>query len=185
MGKETMLHNLKKEKMQRSQQQEKQQQMKQQHPVRRSQRLKNKQASKMNDFEAFSMKPNPGQLLQQQKVFVDGTNNSETKPLIIIVEEAQMDCDKKHDGPEDEADLSAPEYARDITSWYKTVENAEFQQTLIKKEYISTRFQADLNESMRRILMDWLFNVHRRFQLIPRALYLAIYILDGYLSKVA
>ena len=34
---------------------------------------------------------------------------------------------------------------------------------------------------MRAILIDWLVDVHYRFNLIPDTLYLTIYIIDAYL----
>jgi len=43
----------------------------------------------------------------------------------------------------------------------------------------------DLNESMRCILLNWLYNVHRRFKLLDKTLFLGVYIFDAYLSKVA
>jgi hypothetical protein len=42
--------------------------------------------------------------------------------------------------------------------------------------------QPDINVKMRSILIDWLIEVHRRFELMPETLYLTINILDRYLS---
>ncbi len=42
--------------------------------------------------------------------------------------------------------------------------------------------QPDINVRMRSILVDWLIEVHRRFELMPETLYLTINILDRYLS---
>lgn len=42
--------------------------------------------------------------------------------------------------------------------------------------------QLEINVRMRSILVDWLIEVHRRFELTPKALYLTINILDRYLS---
>jgi len=88
-----------------------------------------------------------------------------------------MDCDHGNAGD----DLHFPDYAAEIVMWYRECEVREFQSNLIKPDYISTKFQPDLNETMRCILLDWLFNVHRRFQLGDRTLYL----LDAYLSRVS
>lgn len=43
--------------------------------------------------------------------------------------------------------------------------------------------QPDINVKMRSILIDWLIDVHRRFELTPETLYLTINIVDRYLSK--
>lgn len=42
--------------------------------------------------------------------------------------------------------------------------------------------QPDINVKMRSILVDWLIEVHGRFELMPETLYLTINILDRYLS---
>jgi hypothetical protein len=42
--------------------------------------------------------------------------------------------------------------------------------------------QPEINVRMRSILVDWLIEVHRRFELMPETLYLTINILDRYLS---
>lgn len=43
-------------------------------------------------------------------------------------------------------------------------------------------FQPELNHKMRAILVDWLIEVHRKFELMPESLYLTINILDRFLS---
>ena len=42
--------------------------------------------------------------------------------------------------------------------------------------------QPEINSKMRSILMDWLTEVHRKFELMPETLYLTINIVDRYLS---
>jgi len=34
--------------------------------------------------------------------------------------------------------------------------------------------QTDINEKMRSILIDWLFEVHQKFKLMPETLYLTV-----------
>ena len=43
--------------------------------------------------------------------------------------------------------------------------------------------QPDINTKMRSILIDWLIDVHRKFELMPETFYLTVNILDRYLSK--
>eukprot|EP00993_Chasmostoma_nieuportense_P001220 NODE_2119_length_1274_cov_21.291194_g2015_i0.p1 GENE.NODE_2119_length_1274_cov_21.291194_g2015_i0~~NODE_2119_length_1274_cov_21.291194_g2015_i0.p1 ORF type:complete len:298 (-),score=62.95 NODE_2119_length_1274_cov_21.291194_g2015_i0:356-1249(-) len=43
--------------------------------------------------------------------------------------------------------------------------------------------QADVNEKMRAILIDWLVDVHLKFKLLPETLYLAVDIIDRYLDR--
>lgn len=47
-------------------------------------------------------------------------------------------------------------------------------------EYIGS--QPELNTSMRSILVDWLIEVHHKFELNPETLYLTINIVDRYLE---
>ena len=42
--------------------------------------------------------------------------------------------------------------------------------------------QTDVNEKMRAILIDWLIDVHQKFELSPEALYLTINLIDRFLS---
>nr|KJB46184.1 hypothetical protein B456_007G351700 [Gossypium raimondii] len=42
--------------------------------------------------------------------------------------------------------------------------------------------QTDINEKMRAILIDWLIDVHQKFELSPEALYLTINLIDRFLS---
>lgn len=42
--------------------------------------------------------------------------------------------------------------------------------------------QPDLNAKMRSILVDWLIEVHRKFDLMPETLYLTVNIVDRFLS---
>ena len=47
-------------------------------------------------------------------------------------------------------------------------------------DYIDS--QPEINESMRAILVDWLIDVHRKFELSPETLYLTINIVDRFLA---
>lgn len=42
--------------------------------------------------------------------------------------------------------------------------------------------QRDINPKMRSILIDWILEVHHKFELMPETLYLTTYIIDRYLS---
>ena len=44
------------------------------------------------------------------------------------------------------------------------------------------KFQTDINSKMRAILIDWLIDVHLKFNFKPETLYITIYIIDSYLS---
>jgi hypothetical protein len=44
--------------------------------------------------------------------------------------------------------------------------------------------QTEITANMRFVLVDWLVEVHRRFDLTPETLYLGVHVLDAYLSRV-
>ncbi|XP_060197082.1 G2/mitotic-specific cyclin S13-7-like [Lycium barbarum] len=71
--------------------------------------------------------------------------------------------------------LAAVEYVEDIYNFYKLTEDEGRV-----NDYMN--FQPELNHKMRAILVDWLIEVHRKFELMPESLYLAINILDRFLS---
>jgi hypothetical protein len=88
------------------------------------------------------------------------------------------------EGPEipdlDKEDIDDPvmvaEYVRDIFDYYRELE----LKTQPNPEYMDS--QADLEWSMRAILVDWLVEVHSRFHMLPETLFLAVNIIDRFLS---
>lgn len=45
------------------------------------------------------------------------------------------------------------------------------------------RFQVDINDRMRAILIDWLVEVHLKFKLLPETLFLTVNLIDRFLSR--
>ena len=45
-------------------------------------------------------------------------------------------------------------------------------------------YQNDINEKMRRILIDWLIDVHLKFKLVLETIYLTVNLIDHYLEIV-
>ncbi|KAF8046477.1 hypothetical protein N665_3662s0004 [Sinapis alba] len=79
------------------------------------------------------------------------------------------------DSADKDNDLAAVEYVEDMYAFYKEVENESKPQM-----YMQT--QPEINEKMRSILIDWLVDVHVKFDLSPETLYLTISIIDRFLS---
>ncbi|VVA92784.1 unnamed protein product [Arabis nemorensis] len=79
------------------------------------------------------------------------------------------------DSVDKDNDLAAPEYVEDMHTFYKEVENESKPQM-----YMHT--QPEINEKMRSILIDWLVQVHIKFDLSPETLYLTINLIDRFLS---
>jgi G2/mitotic-specific cyclin-B, other len=118
-----------------------------------------------------------------------------------ITDKAQLlieDIDKSDGGKE----LAVVDYIEDIYKFYKIAEvtanisalqNCDLLSAvseshlpgLLQREsrpldYIGT--QVEMNSKMRAILVDWIIEVHHKFELMPETLYLAMYIIDQYLS---
>ncbi|KAH0721742.1 hypothetical protein KY290_006118 [Solanum tuberosum] len=72
-------------------------------------------------------------------------------------------------------ELAVLEYVEDIYTFYKIAEN----ESRIH-DYMDS--QPEINERMRSILIDWLIEVHQKFELNQETLYLTINIVDRYLA---
>ncbi|KAJ9683875.1 hypothetical protein PVL29_016396 [Vitis rotundifolia] len=72
-------------------------------------------------------------------------------------------------------ELAVVEYVEDIYKFYKLIESESHIH-----DYMDS--QPEMNEKMRSILVDWLIEVHHKFELMPETLYLTINIIDRFLS---
>ncbi|CAA2969348.1 G2 mitotic-specific cyclin S13-7-like [Olea europaea subsp. europaea] len=72
-------------------------------------------------------------------------------------------------------ELAAVEYVEDIYEFYKVAED-----DARVGDYMDS--QPEINSKMREILVDWLVEVHKKFELMPESLYLTINIVDRFLS---
>ncbi|KVI03403.1 G2/mitotic-specific cyclin S13-7-like [Cynara cardunculus var. scolymus] len=73
-------------------------------------------------------------------------------------------------------ELAAVEYVEDIYKFYKLVENES-------KVHDYMHSQPEINDKMRAILIDWLIEVHNKFELTNETLYLTINIVDRFLAS--
>ncbi|XP_061360059.1 G2/mitotic-specific cyclin S13-7-like [Gastrolobium bilobum] len=74
-------------------------------------------------------------------------------------------------------DLAAVEYVEDIYNFYKEVENESRHH-----HYMNTQHQPEIKKRMRKVLVDWLMDVHSKFDLSLETLYLTINIIDRFLA---
>lgn len=72
--------------------------------------------------------------------------------------------------------LMVAEYVHEIFAYYKELE----PQTMANPKYMND--QPDLEWHMRGILVDWLLEVHQKFRLLPETLFLAVNLIDRFLS---
>ncbi|KAL5216358.1 hypothetical protein ABZP36_007759 [Zizania latifolia] len=88
-------------------------------------------------------------------------------------EESMMDIDSVDSGNP----LAATEYVEEMYKFYR--ENEE--KSCVQPDYMSS--QEDINEKMRAILIDWLIEVHYKFELVDETLFLTVNIIDRFLEK--
>lgn len=110
-----------------------------------------------------------------------GGKVSTVKEKIEVSEEVAEKADANYEVENlDEEDLDDPlmaaEYVVEIFEYMRQLE----LETLPNPDYIE--HQPDLEWKMRGILVDWLIEVHTRFRLLPETLFLAVNLIDRFLS---
>ncbi|KAA1476587.1 A/B/D/E cyclin [Dentipellis sp. KUC8613] len=102
----------------------------------------------------------------------------EHREVLRVEDEADPNGNTWDDLDEEDQDdpLMVSEYVVEIFEYLKVVE----QTTLPNPNYMEN--QKDLAWKMRGILTDWLIQVHMRFRLLPETLFLAVNIIDRFLS---
>nr|XP_043634139.1 G2/mitotic-specific cyclin-2-like [Erigeron canadensis] len=93
-----------------------------------------------------------------------------------IYEETHLDID---DADRDDP-LSVVEYIEDIYAHYRKQEIS----SCVSPMYISQQ-QYDITDRMRSILIDWLIEVHYKFELMEETLYLTVNLIDRFLEREA
>ncbi|MCL7021745.1 hypothetical protein MKW94_007256, partial [Papaver nudicaule] len=90
-----------------------------------------------------------------------------------IVEEVAMDIDSS----DKKNPLAVVDYIEDIYAHYRNTENS----SCVSPSYMTHQF--DINEKMRGILIDWLIEVHYKFELMDETLYLTVNLIDRFLER--
>ncbi|EME50067.1 hypothetical protein DOTSEDRAFT_68804 [Dothistroma septosporum NZE10] len=102
---------------------------------------------------------------------VELDDDDEEKTLEELIKEAKDLDTEDLDDP-----LMVAEYVHEIFDYMKELEIA----TQPNPDYMDS--QGELEWKMRGILVDWLLEVHTRFRLLPETLFLAVNIIDRFLS---
>jgi hypothetical protein len=125
----------------------------------------------------------------KQKVTVELQKTVTTKLHIMKQEEPvvhERPATPQFELPADVHDLDAEdvddplmvsEYVNEIFDYLRELE----LHTMANKDYMDN--QSELEWKMRGILVDWLLEVHTRFRLLPETLFLAVNIIDRFLSS--
>ncbi|KAL1547080.1 Cyclin-B2-3 [Salvia divinorum] len=93
---------------------------------------------------------------------IDGEEEEEDEEPVIDIDS----CDKRNP-------LAVTEYIDDLYTYYKKMES-------VLPNYMA--HQSDINERMRGILIDWLIEVHYKFELMDETLYLTVNLIDRFLA---
>jgi hypothetical protein len=124
-----------------------------------------------DEDEAENVVPEENVTEDKDTKAVNGTKKEVEAPITEVF----------YDGPDlDKEDVDDPlmvsEYVVEIFEYLKELEIA----TMANPDYMES--QTELEWKMRGILVDWLLEVHTRFRLLPETLFLAVNIIDRFLS---
>jgi G2/mitotic-specific cyclin 1/2 len=119
---------------------------------------------------------------EAENVVPEENVTEDTKPVNGTKKEVEAPITEVfYDGPDlDKEDVDDPlmvsEYVVEIFEYLKELEIS----TMANPDYMES--QTELEWKMRGILVDWLLEVHTRFRLLPETLFLAVNIIDRFLS---
>ncbi|KAJ6731179.1 CYCLINS [Salix viminalis] len=110
--------------------------------------------------------------VQHTEAMLEEIDRMDEVEMEDVEEEPVMDidgCDKKNP-------LAVVEYIDDLYNFYKKAEISGCP----PPNYMAQQF--DINERMRGILIDWLIEVHYKFELMEETLYLTVNLIDRFLA---
>ncbi|CAL5015431.1 unnamed protein product [Urochloa decumbens] len=100
-------------------------------------------------------------------------DETDHKEISVKEDESLMDIDSADSGNP----LAATEYVEELYKFYRENES----KSCVEPDYMSS--QQDINAKMRAILIDWLIEVHYKFELMDETLFLTVNIIDRFLEK--
>ncbi|XP_022775483.1 G2/mitotic-specific cyclin-2-like isoform X2 [Durio zibethinus] len=118
-------------------------------------------------------KPVPMFLEETATRLYEADDMEEVEMEDILVEEPSVDID----GCDAKNPLAVVDYVEDLYAFYRKMENFSW----ISPNYMAQ--QSDINEKMRAILIDWLIEVHDKFDLMGETLFLTVNLIDRFLSQ--
>jgi ribosomal protein S18 len=82
----------------------------------------------------------------------------------------------------DQLDYRNPQVLSEFsTQIYQTMLKDEVKH-MVDPNYLQ-KVQTEIKDTSRAFLIEWIIDVHRKFRLTPECLYVAIYIIDQFMSK--
>ncbi|CAL0311425.1 unnamed protein product [Lupinus luteus] len=111
--------------------------------------------------------------LEQTEVLHNEPDQMEEVEMEDIDEEPLLDIDSSDaNNP-----LAVVDYIEDLFAHYRKIEGT----SCVSPNYMAEQF--DINERMRAILIDWLIEVHDKFDLLHETLFLTVNLIDRFLEK--
>ncbi|VVB10160.1 unnamed protein product [Arabis nemorensis] len=129
------------------------------------------------DDEATLDHPMP--MLLEEPYIESDPMEEEVEMEDIIVEEEGKELILDIDGYDANNSLAVVEYVEDLYEFYRKIERF----SCVPQDYMSQQF--DITDKMRAILIDWLIEVHDKFELMNETLFLTVNLIDRFLSKQA
>ncbi|GKV21917.1 hypothetical protein SLEP1_g31842 [Rubroshorea leprosula] len=111
--------------------------------------------------------------LEDSETSLHRTDEMEEVEMEDIIEEPIIDIDAS----DAKNPLAVTDYVEDLYAFYKKMESS----SCVSPNYMVQ--QTDINEKMRAILIDWLIEVHDKFDLMSETLFLTVNIIDRFLSQ--
>ncbi|CAI9272230.1 unnamed protein product [Lactuca saligna] len=126
-----------------------------------------------DDFGVWEDQPVPMFLETSETTSDERDHHMEEVEMEDIFEESVVDIDSC----DNENELAVVEYVEDLYAHYRRMESC----SLVSPDYMTQQF--DINEKMRAILIDWLVEVHHKFDLQHETLFLTVNLIDRFLAK--
>ncbi|KAF8369758.1 hypothetical protein HHK36_032217 [Tetracentron sinense] len=143
----------------------------------------------VEDYKEDSDYPVP-MFVKHTEAMLDEIDRMEEVEMEDIVVEPIVDIDSG----DIKNPLAVVEYIEDIHAYYKKTEVSSFRPFYLLHAFLKTENsscvspsymeqQFDINEKMRAILIDWLIEVHYKFELMDETLFLTINLIDRFLAR--
>ncbi|WCJ44706.1 CYCLIN B2 4 [Euphorbia peplus] len=110
--------------------------------------------------------------VQHTEAMLDEIDRMDEIEMEDVDEESLMDIDSR----DKKNPLAVVEYIDDLYKFYMKAEKS----SSVPPNYMTQ--QGDINEKMRGILIDWLIEVHYKFELMEETLYLTVNLIDRFLA---
>ncbi|OVA00604.1 Cyclin [Macleaya cordata] len=111
--------------------------------------------------------------VKHTEAMLDEIDQMEEVEMEDIVAEIVMDIDSS----DSKNPLAVVEYIEDIYAHHRKTEIS----SCVSPNYMAQQF--DINEKMRGILIDWLIEVHYKFELMDETLFLTVNLIDRFLER--